>query len=301
MARVCEKLYPKGTYFGQKKPGYYLDDRLKQQLDILVKNIVNDWDFTLIISGGGQVRVGKSILAMQIAQYLAYEMESVHGKKIPFGLHNFVFDGIKLIKTGTELGTKHPYSPLIYDEAGADLDAKKMMSRATQQVIDFMRECGQYNLFNILVLPDFFDMPKGIAITRSICLLDVFFTADADGTFVRGFFNFYSQRQKKQLYLNGKRFLDYKAAKPNFPGRFFNCFTVNEEEYRAAKREALKKRASITRDRTILQRNAAFYLLREYGKMTNEEIGRKIEEITGLYTAKETVRDAIQGAVQRGA
>ena len=54
---------------------------LKLQLDALIKNVVNDWDFTIIISGSGEVRVGKSTLAAQIATYWTYEMWRVHKRK----------------------------------------------------------------------------------------------------------------------------------------------------------------------------------------------------------------------------
>ncbi|MBI2047013.1 hypothetical protein HYT26_02520 [Candidatus Pacearchaeota archaeon] len=279
-----------------------MDDKLKRQLDILLKNLPHDWDFTILISGSGEVRVGKSVIAMQIAVYCAYEMTYTYAKyrskEIKWDLKtNFCFDGLNLIKTGHFLGANHPYSPLIYDEAGADIDAKKIMNRSTQQIMDYMRECGQYNLINILVIPDFFDFPKGIAITRSICLIDVTYFANQDDLFMRGYFNFYSRRQKKELYLKGKRMLDYMAAKRNFDGRFINFFPIDEGEYRQMKMDALKRRDSQYRDKTLLQRNAAFYILNQELNMTHEEIGRRIEQITAVYTPRTTITDAINGVI----
>jgi len=293
--RVCIKWFPKGSYPKQKEAGFYMDDVLKEQLDILIKNIIRDWDFTLIISGGGEVRLGKSVLAMQIACYLAYQMWEVHKIKIPFGLNNFVFDGKKLIEKGNELGTKKPYSSLLFDEAGADLTARKMMHTSTGNVLDYFRECGQYNLFNILVIPDYFDLPKSIAITRSIFLIDVYYISDKEGNFLRGFFNFYSRRQKKYLYLKGKKELNYMAAKYNFHGGFYNVYTVDEKKYRTAKQEALKKRVTKTRSRIIVQRNAAFYLLVKQFDMPLEKLGKRIEDLTGIYTPHNTISDAIGG------
>lgn len=301
MARVCEKWFPKGTYKGQREDGFFIDDKIKRQIDIMLKNLPNDWDFTVIISGSGEVRVGKSVLAMQIAVYCAYEMQYTYGKNPKFDLEtSFCFDGINLIKMGNFLGQNHPYSPLVFDEAGADMDAKKMMNRSTQQVIDYMRECGQYNLVNILVLPDFFDLPKGLAITRSICLLDVVYYAD-DKTdlFIRGYFRFYSRKQKKELYLKGKKMLDYNASKFNFDGRFINFYPIDEKKYREMKALALQKRDSRSKDKTIIQRNAAFYILNQDLNMTHEEIGRRIEQITGVYTPRTTVSDAIAGTMLR--
>src|SRR3990172_7192942 len=167
MVRVCCDWFPKGSFPYQKEDGFRMHNLLKAQLDILLKNIINDWDFTIIIAGGGEVRVGKSVLAMQIACYWAYEVERLYHKKILFNLNdNFVFDGDKLIESGNKLGKDFPYSPLIFDEAGADLEGRKIMLASTSSVLDYFRECGQYNLLNILVMPEYFDLPKGIAITR---------------------------------------------------------------------------------------------------------------------------------------
>ena len=294
--RVCEKWFPKGSYKGQKEDGVYMNEKLKRQLDILLKNLPNDWDFTIIICGSGEVRVGKSVLAMLIACYCTYEMTYTYNKKVKFDLeNNFCFSGLSLIKMGKNLGENYKYSSLLFDEAGADMDAKKMMNRSTQTVLDYMRECGQYNLMNIIVLPDFFDLPKSIAITRSVCLIDVVYFANAEDLFVRGYFRFYSRRQKKELYLKGKKMLDYSAAKHNFDGQFINFYPVDEGKYRQMKMDALKKRDAQHRDKALLQRNAAFYILNQDLNMTHEEIGRRIEQITGIYTPQTTVSDAIAG------
>ncbi len=118
MVKVCEKEYPKGTKSYQKSDGFYMHPILKAQIDILLKNIKNDWDFTIIITGGGEVRVGKSVLAMQIGAYWTSEIKRLYGKICPWNLKsNFVFQGEKLIKQGNELGINHPYSVLIFDEA----------------------------------------------------------------------------------------------------------------------------------------------------------------------------------------
>ena len=300
MARACQDWFPKGTYKRQKDDGFFMDDRLKTQLDILLKNLPNDWDFTIIITGSGEVRVGKSLLAMQIGAYVSYVMNKDYGANTIFNLDNNVcFEGINLIKKGHFLGANHKYSPLVYDEAGADIDSKKILQRGTQIVLDYYRECGQYNLINILVLPDFFDLPKGLAITRSVCLIDVIYYPDKKDIFQRGFMKFYSRRNKKDLYLKGKKMLDYFAAKHNFDCRFIHFWTINEEEYRKRKLLALKKRDSIYRDKALLQRNAAFYLLNHEFNQTQEEIARRIEQITSIYTPRSTVSDAIAGIIIR--
>lgn len=291
--RVCELDYPAG-YSYNRKPGFYIEETLKNQLDIMIKNVVNDWDFTIIITGGGEVRVGKSVLAMQIAAYWASEVKRLHNKKLVFNLDdNFIFDGRKLIEKGNELGTKYPNSPLIFDEAGADLAGTKMMSQITQDVLDYFRECGQYNMLNILVMPDFFDLPRGIAITRSIFLLDVDYVADEQGIFQRGYYKFYSRPNKKFLYLKGKRDLNYNAFAYDFRGRFYNFFPIDEAKYRQLKRDALKKRENRRNNIVLDQRDAAFFIAVELG-ISQSELSRRITDITGRFFSDKTMNDCIK-------
>jgi hypothetical protein len=244
MVRVCEDTHinPKSN-----KAGFYMDDVLKSIIDDWLKNITNDWDFCLIISGGGMVRVGKSVLAMQIAYYWVHELKRLYNIDVPFTIKdNIIFNGEKLIETGNKLGEKYHYSPIVFDEAGADLESMKVLRRTTQNVKDFLRECGQYNFLTILVIPEFFDLPNGIATNRSEALLNVKYYPDKLGLRERGFFDAYSKETKKKLYLYGKKEKNYHAQNPTFHGRFYNNYALDEEEYRNAKAEALKSREKIT-------------------------------------------------------
>jgi len=294
MARVCIDLYPKGFSYN-RKDGFYLEGILKDQLDLLIKNIKNDWDFTIIITGGGEVRVGKSVLAMHIAAYWVDQIKKVYGKIIPFDIESvFVFDGKKLIKKGNELGQKYSYPVLIYDEAGADLEGKKIMQTLTQDVLDFFRECGQYNMLNIIVLPEFFDLPKGIALSRSIFLLDVSYVASEEGIFQRGYFNFYSRPNKKYLYLKGKKELNYKAYHYDFHGRFYHFYPIDEKKYRSVKQEAMTKRESRRRNKFQMQRDACWYLLNQEINWTQEQVAKRMEQLTGIFVARNTISDGIR-------
>jgi len=294
MVKVCEKRYPKGSYKGQNSDGFMIDKDLKDNLDILLKNIKDDWDFTIVISGGGEVRVGKSVLAMQIAAYWIDQLEELYNIKVPLDPEvNFVLDGKKLIEKGNYLGKNYPCSPLIFDEAGADLEGKKVMSSITQDVLDFYRECGQYNLLNILVLPEFFDLPRGIAISRSVFLLDVYVRAREDGKFERGYYNFYSRRNKKHLYIKGKRDLNYNAQPWNFNGRFGPFYPIDEKRYREIKQEAMVRRESKRRNKFQMQRDACWYLFNIEVGWTQKEIAKRMEQLTGIFVAQQTVMDAM--------
>jgi len=243
MAKVCEDLFPMESYKGQRSPGFYMHDTLKVNLDVLLKNVGDDWDFVIIISGGGRVRVGKSLLALQIGSYWTHQLKELYGIDVPFNVEeNVVFHGTQLIKHGNRLGTKYDHSVLIFDEAGADLEGVKAMKRTTQAVKDYLRECGQYNMLTILVLPEFFDLPKGIALSRSDFLLNCFTNVNDNDKIERGFFNFYSRPNKKWLYLKGKKDLNYQASSDDFAGDWDNVYPIDEAKYREAKRKALKSR-----------------------------------------------------------
>ncbi len=269
MVRVCEDVLPAK---GKNQAGFYMNSTLKSNLDLLIKNIVHDWDFVIIISGTGRVRVGKSLLAMQIGFYWTYMLKKVHGIEVPYNVKdNILFQGTRLIKQGNYLGQKHPCSCLIFDEAGADLESMKVMRRTTQDVKDFLRECGQYNLLNILVLPEFFDLPKGIALGRSDLLLNVETSNDDTGLITRGFFKAYARDKKKKLYLYGKKELNYSVTYRDFRGRFYNNYPLDEEEYREAKKEAMRTREkTASKDKFKEQRDVAFLFLEELGKKPTE-------------------------------
>lgn len=282
MARVCIDSYPVGSYPRQKEPGFHMDNFLKAQIDILIKNITRDWDFTMLITGGGQVRVGKSVLAMQIAKYWVDQLEKVHGIKVPFSAeNNFVFNWDKYISKGNELGRNHRYSPLIYDEAGETMEGAKALTKELKAIRDFLRECGQYNFLNILVLPEYFDLPKGIAMTRSICLIDVYYTVTDELIFSRGKFKFFSRPNKKKLYMYGKKELNYKAYSADFKGTFNDVYTIDEKGYKKAKQVALEARATEKVDKREMHRDACFYILTKELKIKREELVKRLVGLTG--------------------
>jgi len=285
LAKVCEEWFPwnkeKGisSYKGQRSPGFYMDDTLKHTIDLWVKNVKNDWDLIVIISGRGTVRCGKSTLAQHIAAYWTYAFWKAYGTLVPFSCKdNIVFHGSELIKKGNRLGRKHKGAVLIFDEAGADLEGVKAMKKSTQNVKDYFRECGQYNQISILCLPEFFDLPKSIATNRSNCLIDCYVTVDENDMWVRGQFNFFSIPSKKKLYKYGKKDSDYGVTKSDFHGHWFDTPVIDQEEYKAMKIEALKTREVVSRveeARTRYLKGALLTLSQEFG-LSNREVAEKI-------------------------
>lgn len=227
-----------------KTEPFYMDNGLKRILNSIAYNVPNDWDSVILMSGSGMVRVGKSVFAQQIGFYLSQRLNT------SWGIDNIVFSGEELMQKAR---TMPKNSVFVYDEARGELDTKKVMEDITKTLMDFFAECGMYNHVIIIVLPDFFDLPKGIAISRSELLINVYRDRaerkDKDGEsiieFKRGFFDGYHRGTKKRLYMFGKKnFNDYTCVKRDFFGHFPNVFTVNKEQYLSKKLEYL------ARDRT---------------------------------------------------
>lgn len=243
MARVCQEWFPNKD---PNKAGFWMDDYLKKQLDVLIKNVHKDWQFNIIISAGGEMRIGKSVLAMQIGAYWTYEVLKKHGDNPDINVpqtfnvkNNIAFDGNSIMEKGDYLGKRCKFAALQMDEAADDLESTKALKQETKAIKDYLRKAAQYNMLNIIVQGEFFEVPKAIAVSRTIYLIDVDYSIDLDGNFVRGIFKFFSRRNKKLLYLRGKRDLNYNAVKPDFKGSFVNFYPVDEAEYREGKRKSL--------------------------------------------------------------
>jgi len=204
---------------------YYMNQYLKDNLDILKKKIRQDWYFIIIISGSNRVRVGKSTLAQQISYYL----------DPTYNFSNLTFEATNLKKISLAKGK---YSVVHYDEAMAGLDSKRAMESMQKDLLDFLAQAGQLNQFLILVLPDFFTLNKEIATNQSICLINCY--THSKDIFKRGYFAFYNIYAKNNLHYWGKKKGgDYWATKPDFTGDFTNHQILDKPKYQELKRQAL--------------------------------------------------------------
>ncbi len=236
MAKVMidDPMFKKGSYDGQKSDGLYLDGALVELMDIFSRKITDDMQFLgLFCSSTFGVRTGKSTLAQQMGYYFTSMVNKRHGLDLKFDHNNIVFKTDKLIEKAHKLPK---YSVLILDE-GDDL-TEHSASEKSREIKKFLRKSGQLNLFIMFILPDFFEMPKTIAMQRSNFLIDVKFEDEFD----RGYFEYYNFKDKKKLYARGKKFGDYDVQKATVPnGRFVNKYCVDEEKYRAMKLKDLKE------------------------------------------------------------
>lgn len=227
---------------------FYMDGYLQENLDLAKTIVSKDWDMLFVIDGNEGA--GKSVFAQQIAKYLDRSLDLA---RLTFTPEEFM----KAVLSASK------YQAIVYDEGYAGLSSKGAMSAVNKTIVKMLTEIRQKNLFIIIVIPTFFDLDKYVAIWRSRALLHVY-TAD---NFERGYFAFYNVDKKKSLFLNGKKFYNYRDPTPNFTGRFSNHYTVDENMYRAKKLESTTKQASQDTVQMVLARKT-----REFKQLIAENL-----------------------------
>jgi len=295
------------TEKGERKKGFYMDGFLAENVAGIPTHQKKDLDVIGIVSGSGKVRVAKSTLSFQVAMFVAWikaggEMcfdrtSSDYGKvikspteRVQFGLDHVIFGVENLKKAASEFPIR---SIFVLDEEEG-LGAKSQMMTINRQMERFLQECGVYNHFVIIVLPDFFSLNKEFATGRSNFLINTYIGAG----FQRGFFSFYSERRKELLYGFGKKkignFARYTSTNPDFRGKFTKWMPFSREEYEQKKRDALNKRRVGRREIKIMdQRDCLFYLLKKHTELTHQEIVDELGEVLGKKISIETVKLAL--------
>jgi hypothetical protein len=94
----------------------------------------------------------------------------------------------------------------------------------------------QKRLFVLICLPSFFRMQTYFALDRTRFLIRTYIT-NGD----RGFFAYFGDKDKYQLYSKGKAYHNVHAHPPTFRGRFNKCDILENEEYKKFKMKTLKE------------------------------------------------------------
>ena len=271
--------YPKGTLKGQKTDGRYIDGYLYENLSILADSIVNDMTFLAVIfSSTLEVGTGKSVLATQIGEAWTRLIKEKHGIENPWGINNLIWRPKDLIERAFKVPK---YSYILLDE----WEDSHYWSELGITLRQFFRKCRQLNLFIMVIIPNWFQLPMSYAISRSIFAIDVKF----GDNFERGFFDFYGFESKRNLYVQGKKFHNYRAWKPDFDGVFYDGYGVDEKEYRDKKLKDMlewDEEEKDPRTKAIEKRDEVLRKMYQSG-MTQKEIAK----IVGLN--QKTISDII--------
>jgi len=204
----------------------YCDPQIKGEL-LKVKDRVLHKDRDFICCYDGEEGVGKSVLAQQHAVIL----------DPAFTIDNIVFNADQFIKKIKDPNTKKG-TCIILDEAFSSANSRGSLTEVNRSMVGLATEMRQKNLFILLVLPSFFDLDRYFALWRCRALFHVYFTPEEDRHYI-----VFNKDSKKMLYLLGKKFYNYNKPKAPFaPSKFFNQYTVDEEDYRKKKAEAFSKR-----------------------------------------------------------
>lgn len=293
-----------------------IDGYLASALDSLIYNIKEDWDFVILITGDRMVRVGKSVLAQQVAAYLAWRSNTYLKLPVTYNLNDIYFDSEDMIKAAEN---KPKFHINHYDEAREMLAASKHMNILQQKLIDFFNECGQLNHIFILVLPDFFELKEIMAVGRSEILLNVYRGEEkkmkdiyGEGKkipvvkFKRGMYEFFSRSTKQKLYdkFMTSRRKNYFAVKADFLGNFGNYYMVDEEEYKEKKKDSLRRfqerqkrkvidrprKTDIIRDKIVLKLNKEGKSESEIAKQLKKDYDYEVDR-TYIYKILDKYRD----------
>ena len=206
---------------------YYIDNRLKLQLD---KKVIpdlkrNDKDAVFVVDG--EERSGKSVFSMGMGAYIS----AAFGKT--FDLTNVCMDPLEF-RSKIENAGKNEV--VIYDEAHRGMASARSLSEVNKILKDLMMEMGQRNLFVIIVLPTFFLLDKYAALFRARGLFHVY-----ENKRRRGYWTYFNKKNKLLLYMRGKKEFNYNCMKyPYFRGRFYNQYPIEEALYREKKGNSFK-------------------------------------------------------------
>jgi hypothetical protein len=203
------------------KEGIYLDGKLKEKLDNIIKIRKQGYDALFIIDGDR--RTGKSTLAMTCGTYLDPNFSM---KNIVSGMDN----ALKVIESLPN------ESFVLFDESSLVFSSKDHATKAQKQLLKIIDVIGQKRMAMCLCLPTFFDLSRPIAKTHSRFLIHVY----TDKDLKRGRFAYYSTHKKDRLYENGKRrFNSYLNPRADWFGRFTDFQPPFNQEYLKLKKVSL--------------------------------------------------------------
>jgi len=300
------------TKSGDIKQGFYMDGYLAENLAGIPGHLKKDWDVIGIVSGRNLVRLGKSTAAFQCAEFVAWllaggkmcfdrgspdygKVLKPPTKEVKFDLDNVVFDIDSLMKKAHEYPMN---SVFVLDEGKRGLDAKSTMTQLNKKMEDFVQACGVYNHVIFIVLPDFFSLNKDFATARTKFLIDVYKSKYHQ----RGYFRFFAEHKKEQLYEFGRKLLGttarYNKTTANFRGRFTKWLPFDREEYDNLKKKALSLIRLSKRDINFArQRDIMIYLYKNLRNKSSKELEKEIFDEFGVRIGHEVISKSIQHAL----
>lgn len=255
----------------------YMDGMLYESFSN-AKDVMKKKNLDLVIACSGYPGLGKSKLISQVAAFCDPTFTEDR-------MWQTTDDFVSAVKNETGILKAH-----VLDEAWEGLSSGQVRRKIGRILLNIMNVIRQKRLFIFIVLPDFFDLSKSIAIFRSRWLLHCYSEEFGDV----GRFAAFDQNAKKQLYIRGKKFEDYGAWPADFYGVFTKCDSPNFDWERYEK--VIKPKSMIsslesseTNSDAIDQRNELIYLLYNSHEYKTKEISQKCN--ISLRSVQQIIRD----------
>lgn len=245
---------------------YYLDGYLNKLL-LGLKNAVLNKATSAVIVVDGRSGMGKTTISIQIAFQLDPN----------FNLNKIYFEPGGFLE---DLASANKGSCLIFDEAML-LSSRSALSEINKMVIMAMALIRSKQLFVIFCVNSIFDLDRNLALSRADLLIHVFGSNLID----RGHFSTYFKPKGqfecriKTLYLLGKKMYSYSRPSPNFHGKFYIPFLVDEKEYEARKQESINKFLTMGGSK-LIKRDAYLFNIIIYMK---ESLGYNVLKISEIF------------------
>ena len=248
----------------EKELEYYMDDRLKRNLEEKVILQLQKKDKYCILVIDGREGSGKSTLAFQVGKIVDPSLDL---SRVVFSPDDFRQAVLKAKKGQC----------IIYDEVFTGFSSRASLSPVNRVLVSLAMQMRQKNLFVLIVLPTIFMLDKYMAIFRTKALIHVF---ESKGR--RGYFRLYNSAKKKWLILGGQKMMNYKVKGlfTRFNGRFYGKFALGDEivekKYLLKKEKALadSEKTSMTSAQVKYreQRDLVMFLLRKTTGMKFKEL-----------------------------
>lgn len=254
---------------------------------MLVKEGASNQDMSFVIGVDGRERIGKSVLASQLACAID---PSIIGDldRVAFTVKQFKEASDKARSLGKG-------KVVVLDEAGNIFGADDSQKRVAKQIKKIIMMNGKYNIVYILCVPSIFDLSPYIRIHRLDWFLrvkrSVVHNVDGSMKFERGYWEGYSYDQKIKLLFMARHKYDYSASNPMFRGRFFAKVKTEDvygKGYEHKKDEAIRSvyddKDSVNEINMVLKRLIEF----RGEKITNETIEKAFK------ISKKTIYDRLK-------
>lgn len=265
MVKVCKDIFPPSE--DNSEGGFYMDGRLDKSTD-LVSRAVKTKDNYFVAIVFGDSGSGKSTLAAQICKKFdaTFNHERMCQSENQFR---------------KQLETLQRHQAICLDEAFESLSSLEAARRAQRLLVNLIQVVRQKNIFILLVLPNFFDLNKTLAIFGSKWAIRTYTNKGR-----KGFFRLWGPERKRELYIKGKKTFNHLAVKPNCSGRFTKFMPIDESAYRQMKLDNLNRMLNESTKDIIVRHNK--------GKSSRDDAirklkaeGRSVKEIAPLFNLSE--------------